>query len=602
MIKTTLTIVIAALLAVSGCRFGGQSTSTGHPNPEFIGNPPQDAYKYTGEPGVYGGTLVIAIPDDIRTFNIVMASDTATADVLWLNVFRCPVDFRNDTTTYDSGLCTKWDISADATQWTFHFRRGVLWSDGQPFTADDVIFTYDVLKDENVHGPSRDLFIESIGDDGKPIFPDLIKLDDYTVRFDLHRSNWNFLDAIYNLWLVAKHKLEPAFNAGKFGETMRLTDDPNEIVSLGPFRIKEYVSGQRVVVERNPYFWKVDSRGQRLPYLDRIVFVIVKDFNTVQAKFEAGDLDVMPRVRPQDYAAVKRMESDSVKIADVGASYDTYWMVFNQNTDHNPSTGKPYVEPWKLRLFRDQKFRQAISYAIDREGLANTAFSARATPLYSFVSPADPIWYSDDVMKYPFDPARSRQMLAELDLKDNNGDGILEDSQGHPLEFTLVTNASNSQRVNSATFIAGNLRDVGIKINTNPVAFQIVNNMIETSFNFDAVLLGWQINPPPGPTNAKNILLSSGQQHVCFPLQKQPQRDWEARIDELMHSIESKPDLAERRRMYAEVQRIWSEQLPEINLVAPLEGIAYRTRVGNLHASVLPPRTTWNSEELYIRQ
>jgi peptide/nickel transport system substrate-binding protein len=605
MMRSVLAIVIAsaAALVEIACN-PAPATLTGHPDPPFAGEPPQDAYVFDGEPGIYGGTLVLATPDDPKTFNIVLASDTATADILWLNVFRCPVDYRNagEKRGYDPGLCTKWEVSPDGKAWTLFLRRGVRWSDGEPFDADDVLFSYRVASDENVGCPAREIFIEGLGPEGEPLMPEAEKIDDYTVRFNLHHPNANFLDAVFNIWLIPRHKWEGAFRTGTFRETMKLTDDPAQLVSLGPFRMKEYVSGQRVVLERNPYFWKVDRKGQRLPYLDRIVFVIAKDFNAVQAKFESGEIDLMPRVRPQDYASVKRLESDSVKIQDIGLSYDAQFLTFNQNLRKNHTTGKPVIEEWKSRLFRDQRFRQAISYAIDRQGLINTVYSARGEPAYSFVSPADVASYSDDIMKYPFDPDRARSMLASLGLKDTNGDGVLEDAEGHQLEIALTTNSSNSQRVDTAAFVAANLRDIGIKAQANPVALGVVVDMVEQNYNYDAVVLGWQVNPPPGLIQTKNVLLSSGAQHYCFPQQRKPSTPWEARIDQLVHEIESSSDPAEYRRKYAEIQRIWSEQLPEINLVYARDAVAYRTRFGNLLPAALPPRATWNAEEIYIRR
>ena len=597
-------VVMTAMIIATGCGGGAPSVASGTPNPPFQGDPPQDVYKYNGETGSYGGTLVLSVQDDPKTFNIIRATDAPTADVVWFNVFRCPVDYRNgdERPDFDPGLCTKWDVSKDATDWTFHLRRGVRWSDGEPFSADDVVFTYNVILDKNVDTAARDVFVEGTDESGAVMYPEIEKLDDYTVRFKLHRPNGSFLDSIYNLWLIPKHKWEQPWRAERFADTMKLSDDPSSIVALGPFRVKEYVSGQRVVLERNPYFWKVDSRGQRLPYLDRIVFVIVKDFNTTQSKFQAGEIDVMARVRPQDYALVKRMESADIKVDDIGISYDTNWVAFNQNTGSNPKTHKPFVEAWKLRLFRDQKFRQAVSYAINREALANTVFSARAVPIYSFVTPGDKTWFSDDIMKYPYDPDRARRMLAEIGLKDTNGDGFLEDSEGHTVEISLITNASNNQRVETSSFVAKSLQDVGIKANSAPIAMGVLVDKMQSTFDFDAMVLGWQTNPPPGPSGQKNIILSSGLNHVCFPSQQKPSTDWEARADQLMQQIESSPDQAERYRLFAQVQRIWSEYLPEINLAASREAVAYKTRFGNLHPAALPPRATWNAEEIYVKK
>lgn len=601
--KIAVAAVIAAIVAITACKSSGPAATSGVPNPPFQGEPPQEAYVYNGPTGVYGGRLVLATPDDLSSYNIIRATDNATSDVIWFNVFRCLVDYRNgaDPPDYDSGVCTRWEQSPDAKQWTFHLRRGVRWSDGTPFTADDVIFTYNVVRDPNVQTPIRDMFREGL-DAGNPVYPDLVKLDDHTVRFDLHNPSGSFLDLVFNLWLIPKHKWEGQWRAGGFNEAMRLDEDPRAMVGLGPFVIKEYVSGQRVVLERNPYFWKVDSKGQRLPYLDQLVYVIVKDFNTIQAKFEAGELDVMTRVRPQDHALVKRMESPSVNVEDVGITYDTNWFVFNQNTGVNPKSHRPFVAPWKLRLFRDQRFRQAVSFAIDRDGLTKTVYSSRGVPMYSFVSPGDKMWYTDDVMKYPLNPDRSRELLAGLGLKDTNGDGILEDPEGHAIEFNVSTNSSNSQRVETASFIARNLKDVGIKANVSAASLTVIQKMMVESFDYDAIVLGWQISPPAGPSNTKNTLLSSGFNHASFPNQVKPSTEWERRIDELIQQVETSPDLAQRKLLYAEVQRIWSEQLPEINLVAAIEAVAYKSKFGNIHASALPPRVTWNCEEIYLKQ
>lgn len=602
--KFAVAAVIAAIIAVAACNTAGPVTTSGVPNPPFQGELPQEPYVYNGPTGIYGGRLVLATPDDLSSYNIIRATDNATADVIWFNVFRCLVDYRNgaDPPDYDSGVCTRWEQSADAKQWTFHLRRGVSWSDGAPFSADDVIFTYNLVRDPNVQTPVRDMFREGRDASGNPLYPDLVKLDDHTVRFDLHNPSGSFLDLVFNLWLIPKHKWEGKWRVGGFNEAMTLDEDPRNVVGLGPFVIKEYVSGQRVVLERNPYFWKVDSKGQRLPYLDQLVYVILKDFNTIQAKFEAGELDVMTRVRPQDHALVTRMVSPSVNVEDVGITYDTNWLIFNQNTGANPKSHRPFVAPWKLRLFRDQRFRQAVSFAIDRDGLTKTVFSSRAVPMYSFVSPGDKMWYTDAVMQYPLDPNRSRELLASIGLKDNNGDGVLEDPEGHAVEFNVSTNSSNSQRVETASFIARNLKDVGIKANVSAASLPVIQTMMVESFDFDAIVLGWQIGPPAGPSNTKNTLLSSGFNHACFPNQVEPSTEWEGRIDELIHQVETSPDLAQRKRLYAEVQRIWSEQLPEINLAAAIEAVAYKSKFGNIHASALPPRVTWNCEEIYLKQ
>jgi peptide/nickel transport system substrate-binding protein len=599
--KGTAAIFLA--LTLVACGRANRGGAAGVADPPFEGNPPEEAYLFEGEPGAHGGTMVLATPSDMKTFNVILASESSSADILWIHVFRCLVDYNNAEERFDPGLCTRWESSPDAKEWTFQIRRGVCWSDGHPFTADDVIFTYNVVLDESVDTAIRDVFVEGEDENGKPIYPEIEKLNDHAVRFRLHKPNVGFLDAIYNLWLIPRHKWESAWREGRFNQVMSISDNPADVVGLGPFRIKEYVSGQRVVLERNPHFWKVDRKGQRLPYLDRIVFIIAKDFNTILSKFQAGEIDILtPRVRAEDYALVKRMAGSGIKVEDLGISFNLHWMTLNQNTSKDPKTGKPFLELWKQKLYRDQRFRQAISYAIDREGLAKTVFAGRAVPVYSFVTPGDKRWYYGGIMKYPYDPGRARQMLEGIGLRDKDGDGFLEDDQGYTVEINIMTNAENSQRVQMAAFIAENLKRVGIKSSVVPMAFNLVAQAMQSSYNFDAIVLGWVTGVPPGLINNKNVLLSSGQQHACFPRQQRPSTSWEAQIDELVQKMEGTIDEDERRRIYGQIQRIWSEQLPEIDLVAELEAIAYKDIFGNMKPAALPPRATWNCEEIYIKR
>ncbi|HET9529405.1 MAG TPA: ABC transporter substrate-binding protein, partial [Blastocatellia bacterium] len=238
--KTLAAVLIAGMLTVAACTDSGSVAGpTGSPNPPFEGDPPQDAYLYKGETGTYGGTMVLGLQTDVGTFNVIRATDDITAGLLWYHIYRTPIDYRNgdDPPDYDPGLCTKWEVSPDAKQWTFHLRKGVRWSDGAPFTADDVLFTYDVIRDEKVENALRDVFIEGNEETGEPIYPDLVKLDDHTFQFNLHSSNGGFLDAVFNLYLIPKHKWEESWRAGMFNEKLKISDDPKDVVGLGPFRV-----------------------------------------------------------------------------------------------------------------------------------------------------------------------------------------------------------------------------------------------------------------------------------------------------------------------------------------------------------------------------
>src|ERR1051325_5439402 len=180
--KAFICAALSALMALAACKPSGVGGPSGTPNPPFAGDPPQDAYVFQGEPGVYGGQLVLDLKNDPASFNIITIIDENSAYLLYYHVFRWLIDFRNggDPPDFDSGLCTKWESSPDLKQWTFYLRRGVRWSDGEPFSADDVMFAWEATTKGDTS--LRDVFKEGADADGKPIFSALETLDDQTVR------------------------------------------------------------------------------------------------------------------------------------------------------------------------------------------------------------------------------------------------------------------------------------------------------------------------------------------------------------------------------------------------------------------------------------
>jgi peptide/nickel transport system substrate-binding protein len=204
-------------------------------------------------------------------------------------------------------------------------------------------------------------------------------------------------------------------------------------------------------------------------------------------------------------------------------------------------------------------------------------------------------------MKYPHELDTARRLLAEIGLRDTDNDGFVEDAEGHTVELNLLVNGNNSLRVNTATIIAANLKEAGINAKIQAVPFTELLSRTDTTFDFEAVISGWQSGTPPGPSNTKNVLLSAGAQHVCFPRQAAPSSEWEARIDQLVYELDAAPTEEDRVRIYHELQRIWSEQLAEINLVAEHAAVAYKSSLANIKPSSLFAHLTWNCEEIYVK-
>jgi peptide/nickel transport system substrate-binding protein len=589
-------VALAAACTQSGGP-GGPGGPSGVPSPPFEGDPPEEAYVFKGTPGTYGGTLVFSAISDPKSWNPITSSESSTTSITNGPVYIPIFGFDNIAQHIDDGVTTSHESTPDGLVWTIKLRKGVRWSDGHPFTADDVKFTFDVAFDPNVDNSIKSSFEQTDGS-----LPVVEVVDPQTVRFTLKEPSALFVDNVGSTYLVPKHKWEAEWKAGNFQRTLGIDTKPEDIVSLGPFRVKEFVTQQRVVLERNPYYWKVDTKGQRLPYLDRVIIQIVPDQNAMLLNFQNGTTDMNYAVRPEDVDLLRREEAaKDFKVYDLGPGFNWIYLLVNQHTGKSETSGKPHVDPAKLVWFRDVRFRQALSYAIDRDSILRTVYQGLGVPVYSFTPPANKVWYDEAaIKKYPFDPARARELLKEMGLEDRNGDGIIEDAKGTPVAFTLNTNSNNPSRIQVCTVIKDNLKAVGIDVNFQPIPFNSMVDMLQKTHEWEAVVGGWQSGNPPDPVLMKNIVLSSGILHYSFPLQKTPSTPWEKQIDDLMAQNQRTIDLTQRKAQLAEVLKIWTENLPEIDLVAPNYFVAVKNKVGNMRPSPLPLYTYWNIEELYL--
>jgi peptide/nickel transport system substrate-binding protein len=347
----------------------------------------------------------------------------------------------------------------------------------------------------------------------------------------------------------------------------------------------------------------VDTKGQRLPYFDNILYAIVPDQNTISLQFLSGEADVQELVRPEEYSHYKEQAaSGRFKVVDLGLLPDHDMLTFNENTGIDTNTGKPYVDPVKLKWFRNTKFRQAVSYAIDRETIVKAALGGRGQPNYGFADSDDKIWFNTNIMKYPFDPAKARALLAEIGIKDR-GDGKLADADGHPIAFVMYSNSGNDRRAKTGVIIQQDLKNLGMDVTFEPLEF---NNLIQKSsesFDFDCILLGWGSSGTPDPVSTMNILVSSSFSHDWFPRQKTPSTDWEARMDFLMNAQLKTLDLSERVKDYGEAQAILAEQMPEIPIVAMEAYSAIRSNLRNVRGAIYDSNhILWNVEELYFQK
>lgn len=607
----SLCLALVGVAALPACSSGGdgktktakagKKTTIGTPKPGFIGEAPKGAaVAKDGEIGRYGGSLVLAFAGDPKTLNPLIANDSASNDLLRMAVFSSCTHFDRVKQVETFALCEKYDKSPDGLTYTFTLREGIKWSDGHPITADDFEFSYAVIRDDSIANSVKDLFKQGVDAAGKPRFPTFTKIDARTFSFKLLQRDVLFHAAVSSIYPVPKHTWEASYKAGDFAQQMRINADPKTIPTSGPFVIKQVQSDERVVLERNPHHWRVDAEGHRLPYLNRVIFLILPDFNSVFSAFREGKTDVH-EIRPEHFDPLKRKEAKGdYVIKELGPAFTTNYFTFNLDR-RNGKDGKPYVDPMKQAWFQNKLFRKAISHAIDREGMVRTVMAGRAQPLWTFTSPANKIWWTDQgIVKYPHDLEKSRSYLTEAGFK--IVDGKLQDAQGNHVEFSMVTNAENSTRIGMLNVIKNDLTKLGITAHIRPVPFNDLLNSLRNSRDFDALLLGWGSGVPPDPAQSKNVLLSSGRSHVWAPQQETPATPWETRMDELVALNAGTDDLTERKKYYHELLRIFSDEQPQIQLVVQNAYAAARKTVGNFNPAALRPMNHWNIDQMFKKK
>ncbi len=581
-----------AALAMYGC---SEKAEEGASQPSSSPVPPAaptvSTVEYKPQIGRRGGHLIVSSIANPKSFNPVIAQETSTTAITQY-IFDGLTRVSGITDEVEPGLAKSWDVSPDGLTWTMHLREDVKWNDGVPFTADDVVFTYkQLVYNKDIPTSSRDVFTI----EGKEF--EVVKVDDHTVTFTTPSKFAPFLRGLALQEIMPKHILEEPVAKGEFNSTWGVDAKPEEIVGTGPFMLERYEPSQRVVLKRNPHYWRTDAEGNRLPYLDGIVILVVPDMDVSLLKFQDGETDYYG-LRGSDYPILKPVEKEkNFTIFRAGPAFGTNFIVFNENPEANPQTGKPYVEPKKLKWFTNVQFRRAVAYALDRQSVIDAVMNGLAYPQYSSMSPSAGFFYNPNVMKYEYDPDKSKEILALAGFKDRDGDGYVEDSEGNTVEFNLFTNAENNVRVKIGDIIRKDLETIGMRVNFTPLEFNNIVDKLMSTFDWDCILLG--LTGGVEPHFAKNVWYSSGQLHEWYPRQKKPATPWEARIDQIFDQGVQELDRNKRKKLYDEWQLIVSEEVPVIYTVLPESIFAVRNKFGNLHPTAFGG-AFHNIEEIYV--
>jgi peptide/nickel transport system substrate-binding protein len=544
--------------------------------------------------------LVISILSDPKTFNPVLSGDKTSSDVGTM-LFDGLVRENPITGKIEPALAESWEISNDKLEIIYTLRPNLKWSDGHPLTVDDVLFTYNQLY-LNPEIPTGTRDILKIGQNGA--LPKVVKMNDQQVKFTIPEPFAPFLGATSAAILPAhilSETVEQKDNKGqlKFLSTWTVDTPPEKIVASSAYKIASYTTVQRLVFEANPYYWKNSIVEEDLPHIKKVFWEVVESTDNALLQFRSGSLDALA-VSAQNFSLLKKEENrGNFTIYNGGSAYGTTFITFNLN--QGQKNGKPVVNPIKSRWFNEVNFRQAVSYALNRERMIKNIFRGLGEPQVSDISKQSPYYY-DGLAGYAYNPQKAKELLLEAGFTYNKQDQLL-DQDGNRVSFVLNTNTGSTGAEAMGNQIEEDLAKIGIKVNFKTINFNVLIGKVDNSLDWDCILLGFTGSNEPN--SGFNLWSPDGSSHMFNQpvkgLEGRVIADWEAEIGRLYIEGARELDIEKRKAIYAKVQQLSSEKLPLIYLVNPYSLTAVRNKIEGVEYSALGG-AFWNLDQLKITE
>jgi len=514
--------------------------------------------------GQSAGELRICLHAEPKTFDPILVDDEASENVRYLTG-GVLIRLNRQTQALEPGLASSWQVSKDGHRITFHLRKGLYFSDGTPFTSEDVAYTMRRLMDPQTHSPTGDAFRSGEGN----VEIQTPATDVAVITFPAAVAG---LERLFDqVAIVSAHSPK------------------KEMAVLGPYYVSEYKSGEYVLLRRNPNYWKHDGQGHALPYIETVRLDIQRNREIELLRFRRGELDLINRLDPEQFSHLQKEDPTVAHNAGTGLDAEEFW--FNQS----PAAPLPeYKKAW----FRTTEFRRAVSTAINREDICRIVYFGYAKPAYGPVSPSNHFWFDAALPAPNHDPQAALRLLEKAGFRYDGQ--VLKDSTGHPVEFTVVTNSGNAAREKMATMIQQDLSQIGIRVKVVTLDFPSLIERMTKTFDYDACILGL-VNTDLDPDSQMTVWLSSGENHQWNPSQKTPATAWEAEIDALMREQASALNEKQRKAKFDRVQQIVAEQQPFIYLVNKDVLTAVSPAVVGADPAVLNPQVFWNIETLRLK-
>ncbi|HEY6270757.1 MAG TPA: ABC transporter substrate-binding protein [Terriglobales bacterium] len=514
-------------------------------------------------PAQTGGELRFCLRSEPKTLNPFEVNDDASETVRYLTG-GVLVRVNRVNLKIQPELATEWTISEGGKKIRFKLRPGLRYSDGTPFSAEDVAYTMQQLTDPALHSSTGDAFRSGEGAiTTRVVSPTVVE-----IMFPAPVAN---LVTLFDTVAIVSAK-----------------SSLKEMAALGPFYVAEHKPGVYLLLKRNAYYWKKDANGRQLPYLDAVRLEIEQNRDIEALRYERGEIHLINSVSPTVFERLAGEKSGLVH--DAGTSTDTEQLWFNQ-------VAVAPIPAYKRAWFASTAFRRAVSEAINRDDLARIVYHEHAHPAVSVTPATNTFWFNARLKPHSYDPGSALRRLQDEGFRLDNE--TLRDRDGNIVEFSIITNAGNKPRENMATMIQQDLKKIGIKVNVVTLDFNALLERISQTYNYEACLLGF-LNADLDPNSQMTIWLSSGDDHQWNPKQKSPATEWESEIDRLMRAQASSMDQHKRKEHWDKVQKIVWEQEPFIYLVNKDALVAISPAVKNAQPSVFRPQAYWNIEELAL--
>ncbi len=510
-------LIALFLLAICSC---GNDTKQGAPAKK-------EGASDTGP--AYGDIMVEGSIGDASNLIPILSSDSTSHGVASM-IYNGLVKYDKDLNIVGD-LAESWNISKDGMTITFHLRKGVKWHDGYPFTAEDVLFTYQVTIDPKTPTAYSGDFLKV--KKAQAIDPYTFRVI-YDIPFAPALASWSSS-------ILPKHLLN-----GKDITRTKLSRSP---IGTGPYMFKEWKTGQKIVLISNPDYFE----GR--PYIDGYIMRIIPDMATMFLELRAKGIDRM-NLTPLQYT--RQTENRFFR-----NNFNKYRYLSFSYTYFGYNLKNPF--------FKDKRVRQAISHAINKEEIIQGVILGLGKVATGPFKPGT--WaYNSGVKRDSYDPQKARKLLAEAGWKDTDGDGIL-DKNGKPFVFEIITNQGNEIRAKCAEIIQRRLADIGMTVKIRIIEWAAFIKEFINKRRFDATILGWTIPLDP---DLYDVWHSSktGAEELNFISYKNDE------VDQLLENGRSTFDRKVRKRCYDRIQEILAEEQPYTFLYVPdaLPIISYRFR------------------------